>query len=198
LLEKWIGVPIINEYGASELDLIAFTNNDEEFIVNNETLFVEILDENNYPLPNGESGKIVITSLYNKAQPMIRFEVGDQGILSTKSTVKLPILSSLLGRADDLAYLQNDKTILGHTLTYITKSVVEDSGNVKEFIIEQHQLDAFHIIYVSERELSTNEISKIKKSLNDYLESNLNLSFERVDVLTRNKRGKLKQFISKL
>ena len=198
LLEKWLGVPIINEYGASELDLIAFTDKKKQFRVNSENLFVEILDKNNDPLPYGEPGKIVITSLFNKAHPMIRFEVGDQGILSTKSTLKSPILNSLLGRADDIAYLKNGKTILGHALTYITKSVVEDSGNVKEFIIEQHQLDTFHIIYVSERALNTSEISKIKKALNGYLESSLNLTFERVEVLNRSKRGKLKQFVSLL
>jgi phenylacetate-CoA ligase len=198
LLEKWLGVPIINEYGAAELDLIGFTNQKDEFIVNSETLFVEILDEANQPILNGETGKIVITSLYNKVHPLIRYEIGDAGMFSEKSTFKKPILQELIGRTNDIARLPSGKTVPGLTFYYVTKSVIEDDGNVKEFIIEQHQLDAFHIIYVSERELNPNEISKIKKALNDYLENNLNLSFERVEVLNRSKRGKLKQFISKL
>jgi phenylacetate-CoA ligase len=45
-LLKQLGIPIINEYGASELDLIAFQNPEGEWQVNAETLFVEILDEN--------------------------------------------------------------------------------------------------------------------------------------------------------
>jgi phenylacetate-CoA ligase len=41
---KQLGIPIINEYGASELDLIAFQsrNTETEWEINSETLFVEI------------------------------------------------------------------------------------------------------------------------------------------------------------
>ena len=84
LLEKYLGIPIVNEYGASELDLLAFQNPNGEWQVNTETLFIEILDENNKPIPNGTSGKIVVTSLYNKAHPFIRYEIGDIGVLDEK------------------------------------------------------------------------------------------------------------------
>jgi len=198
LLEQVLNVPIINEYGASELDLIAFTNKQNEFIVNSETLFVEIIDEENFPVPFGIPGRIIITSLFNKAHPLIRYEVGDLGIISQLSTFKTPIIQKLIGRSNDIVQLPSGKIVPGHTFYYVTKSVIEDDGNVKEFIIEQHQLDAFHIVYVSERELNANEVSKIKKSLSDYLESSLHLTFERLEVLNRSKRGKLKQFISKL
>src|SRR5690606_32044653 len=75
LLETWLGVPVVNEYGASELDLIAYTDTNDDFIVNTETLFVEILDKNNLPVPVGKEGRIVITSLYNKAHPFIRYDI---------------------------------------------------------------------------------------------------------------------------
>ena len=81
-MQDAFGVPVVNEYGASELDLIAFTNSEDEFVVNSETLFVEILDENDRPVPHGNSGRIVITGLYNKAHPMIRYDIGDTGIIS--------------------------------------------------------------------------------------------------------------------
>ncbi|MEO5788561.1 phenylacetate--CoA ligase family protein, partial [Gelidibacter sp.] len=60
LMEKQFGIPVINEYGASELDLIAFQNPKDEWIVNSETLFVEIVDENNQVLPYGEEGRVII------------------------------------------------------------------------------------------------------------------------------------------
>ena len=198
LLEQAFGVPVVNEFGASELDLIAFTNKKDEFIVNSETLFVEILDENNAQVPHGQSGRIVITSLYNKAHPMIRYDIGDTGTLSEKSTFKKPILKELIGRANDIAKLPSGKTVPGLTFYYVTKSVIEDDGNVKEFVIEQHALDSFKIIYTSERELTTSEIETIKQALFKYLEGALQLQFERVEVLDRSNRGKLKQFISRL
>lgn len=198
LLEKQFGIPIINEYGASELDLIAFENPNGEWQINAETLFVEILDENNKVLPYGEEGRIVITSLFNKAHPFIRYDIGDIGILDEKSTPQKPILKKLIGRTNDIAILPSGKKSPGLTFYYVTKSIVEDDGNVKEFIIKQTQLDRFEIEYVSENELDSNQIQKIKEAITLYLEPNLNFTFTRKTVLERTNRGKLKQFKSYL
>ncbi|MFD1603233.1 phenylacetate--CoA ligase family protein [Flavobacterium artemisiae] len=198
LLERQFGVPIINEYGASELDLIAFQNPKGEWQVNAETLFVEILDENNNPVPHGTEGKIVITSLFNKANPFIRYEIGDIGILDEKSTPQKPILKKLIGRTNDVAILPSGKKSPGLTFYYVTKSIIEDDGNVKEFIIKQTKLDSFEIEYVSENELNSEQIKKIGDAIAIYLEPNLNFTFTRKNVLERTNRGKLKQFKSYL
>ncbi|MEO8237309.1 MAG: phenylacetate--CoA ligase family protein [Flavobacterium sp.] len=198
LLEKQFGIPIINEYGASELDLIAFENPQGEWQVNSETLFVEILDENNQVLPYGKEGRIVITSLFNKANPFIRYDIGDIGILDEKSTLQKPILKKLVGRTNDIAILPSGKKSPGLTFYYVTKSIIEDDGNVKEFIIKQILLDTFEIEYVSEKELDTNQVQKIEEAIALYLEPNLKFRFTRKNVLERTNRGKLKQFKSDL
>jgi phenylacetate-CoA ligase len=41
-------------------------------------LFVEILDDKGAVLPY-KKGRIVITSLFNKAHPFIRYDIGDIG-----------------------------------------------------------------------------------------------------------------------
>lgn len=196
LLQKQLGIPIINEYGASELDLIAFQNPDGEWQINSETLFVEILDEEGAVLPYGQEGRIVITSLFNKAHPFIRYDIGDIGILDEKSTLQKPILKKLIGRTNDVAVLPSGKKAPGLTFYYITKSIIEDDGNVKEFVIKQTQKDTFEIKYVSENELDLVQIQKIQKAIILYLEPNLKFSFIRKTSLKRNKRGKLGQFIS--
>lgn len=198
LLEKQFGIPIVNEYGASELDLIAFENPDGEWQVNSETLFVEILDENNQPVPYGKEGRIVITSLFNKAHPFIRYDIGDIGILDEKSTLKKPILKKLIGRTNDVAILPSGKKSPGLTFYYVTKSIIEDDGNVKEFIIKQTKIDTFEIEYVSDVELNLAQIQKIEEAIALYLEPNLKFSFIRKKALERSNRGKLKQFKSYL
>lgn len=198
LLETQFGIPVVNEYGASELDLIAFQNPLGEWQVNAETLFVEILDDNNQPVPHGTEGRIVITSLYNKAHPFIRYDIGDVGILDEKSTFKKPILKKLIGRTNDVALLPSGKKAPGLTFYYVTKSIIEDDGNVKEFIIRQTKIDTFEIDYVSEKELTTEQINGIQKAIDTYLEPGLQFSYHRKNSLLRNARGKLKQFISEL
>ncbi|WP_246296752.1 phenylacetate--CoA ligase family protein [Winogradskyella vidalii] len=198
LLETQLGLPVINEYGASELDLIAFQNPKDEWQVNSETLYVEILDENDAVLPYGEEGRVVITSLYNKAHPFIRYDLGDIGVLSEISTVKKPILKKLIGRTNDIVVLPSGKKAAGLTFYYITKSVIENDGNVSEFVVEQSRLDTFKISYVSKNELSEDEKTSIKNEVIRYLEPHITINFERVERLKRSKSGKLKQFISKL
>ena len=196
LMEKYFGVPVINEYGASELDLIAFQNPAGEWQVNSETLFVEILDENNNVLPNGKEGRVVITSLYNKAHPFIRYDIGDVGILDEKSTFKKPVLKKLIGRTNDIAILPSGKKSPGLTFYYVTKSIIEDDGNVNEFVIKQTKIDTFDIEYVSQIALTTAQIQHIEKAITTYLETGLTFTFTRKEKLERSKSGKLKQFVS--
>lgn len=196
LMESRFGIPVVNEYGASELDLIAFQNTDDQWQVNSETLFVEVLDENDRVLPYGEEGRIVITSLYNKAHPFIRYDIGDIGVLSVDSTIQKPILQNLIGRTNDIAILPSGKKAAGLTFYYITKSVIENDGKVKEFIIEQHSPSHFKIVYVGNEILSEEKMKIIKKEMEAYLESGLDITFERKEYLERSKSGKLKQFSS--
>ncbi len=198
LLEKQFGVPVVNEYGASELDLIAFQNPQGYWQVNSETLFVEILDDNNTVLPYGKEGRIVITSLFNKAHPFIRYDIGDVGILDEKSTLKKPILKKLTGRTNDIALLPSGKKSPGLTFYYVTKSIIEDDGNVKEFVIKQTKIDTFDVDYVSAIELTTSQVQQIEKAITTYLEDGLTFTFTRKEKLERSKSGKLKQFVSLL
>jgi phenylacetate-CoA ligase len=198
LLETQFGIPIINEYGASELDLIAFQNTEGEWQVNAETLFVEILDEENNVLPYGQEGRIVVTSLFNKAHPFIRYDIGDIGVLDEKSTLQKPILKKLIGRTNDVAVLPSGKKSPGLTFYYVTKSIIEEDGNVKEFVIVQTQLDHFEIEYVSDTELNLAEIQKIESAIDLYLEPGLHFVYSRKKTLARTSRGKLKQFKSLL
>lgn len=189
------GIPIINEYGASELDLIAFQNTKNQWIINTESLFIEIVDDNNTPLPYGELGRVIVTSLYNKAHPFIRYELGDVGILK-KIDSKTIILDKLEGRREDIVHLPSGKKAPGLSFYYVTKSVMKDTGTIKEVKVTQTTLSAFEIHYASNNELSEKQMSDVKNALYKYLEPNLEVTFHRFDQLKRSKSGKLKQFTS--
>lgn len=198
LMEKRFGIPVVNEYGASELDLIAFENPDGQWQVNAETLLVEIVDQAGKTLPYGQEGRVVITSLDNRAHPFIRYDIGDIGLLDETSSPKKPILKRLVGRTNDVAVLPSGKTAPGLTFYYVTKNIIEDDGNVQEFIIVQTGIDRFTIEYVSRQPLTPAQIAGIEKAIATYLEPGLYFDFQRKDVLDRSRRGKLKQFRSLL
>lgn len=195
LLQKAFGIPVINEFGASELDLIAFDDLNNNWVLNTETLFIEVLDDNNNVLEDGKSGNIIITSLYNKANPFIRYKIGDKGAIR-KINSKQYVLEKLEGRNEDLIKLPSGKVAPGLTFYYITKSIMEDSGDITEIKIIQTSLDSFKIEYVSSFELNKHQKKKIENALLEYLEPNLKISFLRLVSLKRSKSGKLKQFTS--
>ncbi|MBD3863157.1 phenylacetate--CoA ligase family protein [Olleya marilimosa] len=198
LLETQFNIPIVNEYGAAELGLIAFEDQDDNWIVNTNHLYVEILDNNNQPVPYGQPGKIVVTDLYNRAHPFIRYELGDLGQLSIKSTLQRPILDALTGRTSDFITLPSGKIAAGLTFYYVTKTVMTKDANVKEFIVEQIKEDTFKIDYVATEALSKTQQKAVQLAVDKYLEPNLNLIFEQKTILEREVSGKLKQFRSGL
>lgn len=195
LLEKCIGVPIVNEYGASELDLIAFENENGEWIINTETLYIEVVDDYDNLVHDGIVGNIIITSLFNKANPFIRYKIGDRGAIK-KINNKKCILEKLEGRCEDLIVLPSGKKAPGLTFYYVTKSIMEHNGSIKELKVIQIDKASFLIEYVSEKDLLDSHKQTIKHALFDYLELGLQVDFVRKSHLERSQSGKLKQFVS--
>lgn len=198
ILEKGFGVKVVNEYGATELDLIAMDDENGNWILNHETLFIEILDENNTPVEAGKSGKVVVTSLYNKAMPFIRYELGDIAVKSERKSGNFEILESLIGRTNDFALLPSGKRAAGLTFYYISKALMDSGDTMKEFIIKQTKLQEFVFEYVAESPLTKEQEIKVQEALDTYMEPGLVAIFERKRTIQRSKSGKLKHFHSLL
>lgn len=194
LLKIAFGVPIINEYGVSELDLVAFEDQNLDWIMTNENLYFEVIDEYGQVLPAGNSGRLIVTSLYNKAMPFIRYELGDIVSIKKEKIGLHNILKSLDGRNNDFVKLPSGKVAPGLTFYYITKAVMDDKSDIKEFIIIQEALDTFKFEYVSNKPLTESEKNKVKLMMEEYLESGLKAHFEQKRNLNRSGSGKLKQF----
>lgn len=196
LLEKQFGIRVVNEYGASETGVIAITNLENKWQVSSELSFIEILDKDNNPVPHGTEGKVVVTNLFNKAHPFIRYEIGDMGILDEQSTFKKPVLKSISGRTNDFVLLPSGKKASGLTFYYVTKTVMQNDGNIQEFVIKQTALDTFEVLYKSNEPLTSKQIADIKTAAKTYLEPHLKFNFMRKEFIKRTKSGKLKQFES--
>jgi len=195
IMQKAFGVPVFIEYGAAELDIIAMENLSGEFLVNNQTLFVEILDDNNLPVLPGQTGRVVVTSLYNKAMPFIRYDLGDRATLGIDSG-QVSTLQNIEGRTNDTIKLPSGKISPGLTIYYIVKVLFDGEVKIKEFVFHQDTLVKFRFEYIATYELSILEKEKINESMATYLEEGLDIEFIRKDKLERTKAGKLKTFVS--
>lgn len=75
------------------------------FSLNWASYYFEILKlESDDQAENGELGRIVVTDLYNKAFPMIRYDTGDVAKMHRNSDNEFPVFVELYGRRMDLIY----------------------------------------------------------------------------------------------
>jgi phenylacetate-CoA ligase len=74
---------IVSYYGASELSraTVAMECAHGRMHVWEEQCFVEIVDALGAPLPRGERGRIVVTPIASRVTPLVRYLVGDIGVL---------------------------------------------------------------------------------------------------------------------
>jgi len=98
-------VPVANMYGSEEINTIAYECPYHNMHVLNNSVFVECQNENGV-FTNGK-GEAIVTSLANKAMPLIRYNQGDEIILSQLTEPCLcgshsPIIKKIIGRVIDI------------------------------------------------------------------------------------------------
>lgn len=106
-LQNRTGIKIFNCYGASEFYGPMFLECEEQcgFHIWADITLIEILDENDQPVKEGERGAIVVTMLQKEAFPLIRYRIGDISSLEwtkCKCGRTHPRLQRLSGRTDDM------------------------------------------------------------------------------------------------
>lgn len=199
LFEKAFGIKHIREYGASETCLMAFDTPDGKWRMTEETIYNEVVNELAIPIAAGETGNVLCTSLFNKAFPMIRYQIGDMAVLREQEANSVyRSVDKLMGRTNDTAILPSGKRAAGLTFYYISRSILESSGVLKEFIIRQTEPDHFIFDIVADRDLTNAETEAIENKIARYLEPGLRLTINKVDQINRPASGKLKHFYSEL
>ncbi|HAS6869174.1 TPA: AMP-binding protein [Vibrio parahaemolyticus] len=100
LIEK--GIAVSQAYASAELGLIAYQVAGEQGLVIGEDIIVEIVDPDGMPVPLGEVGEVVVTSL-DKKFPLIRYATGDLSAYienDANSPYTNTRIKGWLGRAD--------------------------------------------------------------------------------------------------
>ena len=193
-----MSISIYNEYGSSETSIIAMEDKKYNWKISTDRLFIEILNQENEPVKNGETGKIVITDLYNKVFPFIRYEIGDYGSVVNFEKYPYLILQNLSGRISDTIILPSGKKVPGLSFYYISRSVFEKSSFIREFRIIQKKIDLFIFQIVSKDNLTAKEKENIINETEKYLEPGLKINFQMVDRVQDKYSGKIQHFFSEL
>ena len=111
-LESLYGCPVYDNYGTNEISVAAFEGPEQEGLyLMEDMVYFEILDtETNEPVPQGESGNMVVTCLARGIPPIIRLNLRDLGRFLPLTTSALGSnfrrIDHFLGRSDDMVKIR--------------------------------------------------------------------------------------------
>jgi phenylacetate-CoA ligase len=96
------------------------TDSEGAFLANFASYYIEILDlKKDIPVQNGKMGRIVVTDLFNRAMPLIRYDTGDLGVFEKliKNGKTQYFLKKVEGRKMDAIYNINGELISSFSVT---------------------------------------------------------------------------------
>jgi phenylacetate-CoA ligase len=82
-LQDGFGVPVLDEYGSWEVPNIYYECRHHGRHLAEDRVLVEIVDDHGEPVPDGAEGWVVATHLRARAMPLLRYCLGDAGLIET-------------------------------------------------------------------------------------------------------------------
>jgi phenylacetate-coenzyme A ligase PaaK-like adenylate-forming protein len=168
---------------------------------------VEAVDRHGRPVPDGTPGdKILLTNLFNKVQPFIRYEVGDVTGFSTEiCDCGLPFrtLLPVEGRIDDVFYIDRPGGGYDAVHPYIFLGPIVELSEVREFQLAQTGRNEITFFYAP-TDCAADLEPKVRRTLEEGLTrasllGRVALRLQRVEEVDRDARsGKFRQIISRV
>ncbi len=184
-LQDRTGIRVHNCYGASEFYGPMFLECKEQCGVHvwADLALIEILDDNDNPVPDGQKGNVVVTMLKKEAFPLIRYRIGDITSITwerCKCGRTHPRLDRITGRSDDML---------------VVKGINVFPSQIEAVIGEMPFLSPFYMITLDNKNYSdhmlvevelnensltddTTELAKMAKKLDSRLKEVLNIKAE--------------------
>jgi len=192
-IERFFGSRVCDIYGSTEFKEIAWQCENGTYHLNFESVFIEsALDS---AMNIGGRSDVLVTSLTNRAMPLIRFRLGDECKLSSAPCpcgLESSSLTDIDGRVIDRMRLPDGKNISPYLLT----TVVESNAEIAKYQIIQTAPDDVEIRYVvKSRGLSATDIQSIQSALRVPLGDTVTVRIRAVAEILPTAAGKHRVFI---
>lgn len=166
LVRSLAGVDLFMRYSNTENGIFGISDGDlTRYTLNTSTFHFEILElDSDEPVGSGEIGRIVVTDLFNRASPYLRYDTGDLGRFALDATgaANPGVLQELRGRKRDFP--------IGGTaeeprrLLYMeVLEPVDRMPDIKQFQLRQNDIGKFTWVLNAQR--STALESRLRKLL---------------------------------
>jgi len=187
---------IADTYGAQEVDHIAAQCHDcGEYHASAEAAIVEVLRADNTAAVPGETGRVVVTPLYNLAMPLIRYELGDMAVAGSAPSAcgrGLPALRRILGRTRNMFRFRDGSTLWPMSSAFRLGDFIA----LKQFQIVQTDFDRVEIRYVPDGAAAPIDLPTLTERIRRVLRHPVEVSVRSVNQIDRAATGKYEECIS--
>lgn len=194
ILHKAFGTPVVDIFGTYETDNIAWQcGRGEGYHVATDSVLLEILRDGR-PVEPGEQGEIVVTVLSNLRTPFIRYNLRDLGRLSAQPCAcgsPFPLLTDLVGRADDLIALKDGSS---RTPMDVLGRLDQHIDLVHHYQLRQLSPERFELLIVPARPVTDADAAQLIAAVRDSLPS-VTVELKLVDKIAPQRSGKLLAFV---
>jgi phenylacetate-CoA ligase len=196
------GCKVYDQYGSREVSCIAseceYSNG---LHISEETILLEIVDENGNECPVGVEGDVLVTSLVNYAMPIVRYKIGDRAIMESgfcKCGRSHKRLKNVVGRSMDNFKLR-DGTIIPSEYFIHFIGVVLNRGILKKIQIIQRSYDLvdLYVVYSDEKILSE-DVQNITQAVKKVMGKNCTVNIHEKKDIAVNSSGKFRYTICEL
>lgn len=193
------GCEILDKYGSRETNIVSHEcMRHDGMHIQAENAFVEVVDDDGNPLPPGQKGRVVITTLNNQSMPLIRYATSDIAYLIPDEPcacgIGMPRMSHVAGREHDLIRTPNGDSIDAYFFTYLLMRFEE----IHWFQVIQPALNKLFIRVLTPRPLDDALIAQIKDRVMHHTGYAFELEIERLSEMPETKTGKFRLCISEL
>jgi len=189
MLQDCYGAPVYNRYGLREISgyIAQECKARNGLHINVEHVMLEIV-ENGEPVGDGKTGKIVITDLHNYVMPLIRYDTGDIGAISTQPCscgITWPLLQNVQGRESEYVVIMDN--------IRVPLSIFVDSfsctfrRSIAELQFVQRRDESIVIRLVPGGQFNTSDLTKFRAYFREFLS---NFEIEIVKELPPGRSGK--------
>lgn len=164
LIEDVFSRKVTDAYGCAEGIQVASQCEYGRYHIFSLDTIVEIVDDDNNPLPPNEIGNIILTRLHPGAMPFIRYKVGDRGMAGygdCECGRSFEILEGLRGREVDEILTPSSNKLIVHFFT----GILEHFKEIDEFQVVQKAVDLLVLKIVPSKRIDDEVIDKIVSEL---------------------------------
>jgi phenylacetate-coenzyme A ligase PaaK-like adenylate-forming protein len=133
VITEGFDVPVVDTFGSTEGLIGTSAPGSDVLVFNSDMCIVELVDETNEPVPPGvASAKVLVTNLYNRVQPLIRYELTDSFVRVVDPEADGHLRAKVQGRSDDVLHYDDAEI---HPL--VVRSVMCKTPEVADYQVRQ-------------------------------------------------------------